>query len=250
MSPSPLSNTLFPNVAPILSPAMSCTPLSASPQAFSDIYAQPLPALVSASDIPLVLRNMHRALKPQGALHLLLIDPAPARSVTGPKLQAWLDEHLLLNLERRFRCTSPTRLFPTWLRDAHFQLGAGAKVVCQFPAVFKEGEEKDEKKETDEKPQPEPEPEPTVQTEKSTQESTSQPPPEQPLPPPPPDNYGRLRCLVGQKLWQEIWGPHVTARNWWWEDEACREECLRLGTVWEYHIVDAVKKERYVASQS
>ncbi|KAL1912364.1 hypothetical protein Sste5344_001805 [Sporothrix stenoceras] len=246
MSPSPLSNKLFPNVAPMLSPAMSCTSLSASPQAFSDIYAQPLTALVSASDIPLVLRNMHRALKPQGTLHLLLIDPAPARSVTGPKLQAWMDEHLLLNLERRFRCTSPTRLFPTWLRDAHFQLGAEAKVVCRFPAVFKEEEVKDEKQEKQELQEATSSQE---QPPQSSEQSSSQHPLDQPPSQQQTDNHGRLRSLVGQKLWQEIWGPYVTARNWWWEDEECREECLRLNTVWEYHIVDAVKKERYVASQ-
>ncbi|KIH88629.1 hypothetical protein SPBR_06718 [Sporothrix brasiliensis 5110] len=250
MSPSPLSNNLFPNVVPKLSPSFSCTALSASPQAFSDIYVQPLPALVSASDIPLVLRNMHRALTPQGTLHLLLIDPAPARSVTGPRLQAWLDEHLLLNLERQFRCTSPTRLFPTWLRDAHFQLGAGSKVVCPFSAVFKEEERRKTQEETQEPAQLPPQPQ-----EQTSQESpiVSEDLPEQPselsAPDAPPNNKGRLQSLVGQKLWQEIWGPYVTANKWWWEDEACREECLRLETVWEYHIVDAVQKERYVASQ-
>lgn len=215
----------------MMSHALSCTSLSSTPYTFSDIYAQSLPALVSASNIPLVLRNMHRALKPQGALHLLLIDPSPVRGVTGPRLQAWLDEHLLLHLERRFRCTSPTRLFPTWLRDAHFQLGADAKVVCRFPAVFKELEEKQE-------PQ---------QSQQQAQEQSIQQPPE--AVDAPQSDQGRLRSLVGQKLWQEIWGPYVTANQWWWEDEACREECLRLETVWEYHIVDAVKKERYVASQ-
>ncbi|ERT02322.1 hypothetical protein HMPREF1624_00620 [Sporothrix schenckii ATCC 58251] len=250
MSPSPLSNNLFPNVVPMLSPAFSCTSLSASPLAFSDIYVQPLPALVSASDIPLVLRNMHRALTPQGTLHLLLIDPTPARSATGPRLQAWLDEHLLLNLERQFRCTSPTRLFPTWLRDAHFQLGAGSKVVCPFSAVFKEEERRKNQEETQEPQQPPPQPQEQASQESPiVPEDLSELPSELSAPDAPPKNPRRLQSLVGQKLWQEIWGPYVTANKWWWEDEACREECLRLETVWEYHIVDAVKKERYVASQ-
>ncbi|KJR80420.1 uncharacterized protein SPSK_05003 [Sporothrix schenckii 1099-18] len=250
MSPSPLSNNLFPNVVPVLSPAFSCTSLSASPLAFSDIYVQPLPALVSASDIPLVLRNMHRALTPQGTLHLLLIDPTPARSATGPRLQAWLDEHLLLNLERQFRCTSPTRLFPTWLRDAHFQLGAGSKVVCPFSAVFKEEERRKNQEETQEPQQPPPQPQEQASQESPiVPEDLSELPSELSAPDAPPKNPRRLQSLVGQKLWQEIWGPYVTANKWWWEDEACREECLRLETVWEYHIVDAVKKERYVASQ-
>ncbi|CAK7220684.1 hypothetical protein SBRCBS47491_004271 [Sporothrix bragantina] len=256
MAPSPLSNKLFPNTVPM--PAngpISSNSLSTMPQAFSHIYAQPLPVLVSASDIPRVLRNIHRALKPQGTLHLLLIDPAPARAVMGPRLQAWLDEHLMLNLERLFRCTSPTRLFPTWLRDAHFQVGTEAKVVCEFPAVFKDEEEGDvvaapvtvtkEEETVLDAPSAD---SPTdislgsaaqaiqaaLQAAKEAETKRKQ---------------ERLQSLVGQKLWQETWGPYVTAAKWWWEDEACREECLRLETVWEYHIIDAVKKERYVSSQ-
>ncbi|OAA60310.1 hypothetical protein SPI_05434 [Niveomyces insectorum RCEF 264] len=116
MSPSPLSNKLFLNIAPI--PVVNGG--GGGGTAFSHIYAQPLLVLVSTSDILLVLRNMHRALKPHGTLHLLLVYPAPARSSMGPRLQAWLDEHLMLNLERLFQCASPARLLSTWLRDAHF----------------------------------------------------------------------------------------------------------------------------------
>ncbi|CAK7238493.1 hypothetical protein SEUCBS140593_010744 [Sporothrix eucalyptigena] len=248
MSPSPLSNKLFPNIAPMpVNGAASNTSLSATPQVFSHIYAQPLPVLVSASDIPLVLRNMHRALKPQGTLHLLLIDPAPARSSMGPRLQAWLDEHLMLNLERLFRCTSPTRLFPTWLRDAHFQVGTEAKVVCEFKAIFKDDEGKGQQVmdalATAVAEEEIPLPAAVTQSAQATQKTPEEQAVETLR------KQKRLQSLVGQKLWQETWGSYVTAARWWWEDEACREECLRLGTVWEYHIVDAVKKERYVVSQ-
>ena len=258
MAPSPLSNKLFPNMVsmPANGP-ISSTSLSTTPHKFSHIYAQPLPVLVSASDIPRVLRTMHHALMPQGTLHLLLIDPAPAKAAMGPRLQAWLDEHLLLNLERLFRCTSPTRLFPTWLRDAHFQVGTDAKVVCTFPAIFESDNVQDataaatatatlnsskvavsainSPKDSQESTNP------TVETERATDIANSQKETQQ--------KKQRLQSLVGQKLWQEMWGPYVTAARWWWEDEACREECLRLQTVWEYHIIDAVKKERYISSQ-
>ncbi|CAK7270009.1 hypothetical protein SEPCBS57363_003888 [Sporothrix epigloea] len=257
MAPSPLSNKLFPNIIPM--PAngpISSTSLSTTPHKFSHIYAQPLPVLVSASDIPRVLRTMYHSLKPQGTLHLLLIDPAPAKAVMGPRLQAWLDEHLLLNLERLFRCTSPTRLFPTWLRDAHFQVGTDAKVVCTFPAIFDNENARDftaaatatlepnkaavstinsPSKDSQESTVP------IIETERAAEVANSQ---KETL-----QKEQRLQSLVGQKLWQETWGPYVTAARWWWEDEACREECLRLQTVWEYHIIDAVKKERYISSQ-
>lgn len=241
MSPAPLSSRLFPNVYPVVSRSAAYSSLSAAnPEVFSDIYAQSLPTLVAASDIPQVLRNMQRILQPQGTLHLLLMDPSPVRAVTGPCLQAWLDEHLILNLERLFRCTSPTRLFPAWLRDAHFQLRDSAKVVCRFPAFFSDSsgvEEVDKDVVV------------SVPGAGSTGFSDSTMPvlstsPVQTRPGRPQE---RLQCLVGQKLWQDIWGPYVTADRWWWEDEGCREESIRLGTVWEYHIVDAVKKERYVA---
>lgn len=232
MAPRPLDRHFFPNVVPTPSSATPSWPtlaaaLAAVPQAFTDIYAHSLPILVSASDIPRVLRAMHRALQPQGTLHLVLVDPAPVRASMGPRLQAWLDEHLLLNVERLFRCTSPTRLFPTWLRDAHFQVGPRAKIICPFAAVGRgEAQRTDGGAEAVE-----------AATEADGEAEAQQ-------------RQKRLHSLVGQKLWQETWGPYVTAAQWWWEDEACCEECLALDTVWEYHMVDAVKKDRYVDSSS
>ncbi|CAK7269513.1 hypothetical protein SEPCBS119000_003609 [Sporothrix epigloea] len=256
MAPSPLSSKLLPNIVPLAAKGpISSSSLSAMPHMFSHIHAQPLPVIVSASEIPRVLRHMHHALKPQGTLRLLLIDPAPANAAMGPRLQAWLDEHLMLNLERLFRCTSPTRLFPTWLRDAHFQVGADAKVVCAFPAVFQDDPPMDstaapatldvDRAAALAKDSPNHTLEPTGQTtgpEKGADTLITQTTETQ-------RKEQRLQSLVGQKLWQETWGPYVTAARWWWEDEACREECIRLQTVWEYHIIDAVKKERYISSQ-
>ena len=50
-----------------------------------------------------------------------------------------------------------------------------------------------------------------------------------------------LRSTVGRKLWQEVWGSFVHAAAWWWDDPACIEECIRLGTYFEYSLIEAVK---------
>ncbi|KOS17352.1 hypothetical protein ESCO_006394 [Escovopsis weberi] len=52
-----------------------------------------------------------------------------------------------------------------------------------------------------------------------------------------------VRSLVGRMLWVEVWGAHITADKWWWEDAACVRECLELGTFWEYHTIKGVKGE-------
>lgn len=50
-----------------------------------------------------------------------------------------------------------------------------------------------------------------------------------------------LRSTVGRKLWQEVWGPFVLGAEWWWDDAACVEECVELGTYFEYSLIEAVK---------
>jgi hypothetical protein len=52
-----------------------------------------------------------------------------------------------------------------------------------------------------------------------------------------------VRSIIGRLLWMEVWGNFVTGEKWWWEDEGCVNECLQLGTVWDYHIIEGVKQE-------
>jgi hypothetical protein len=47
------------------------------------------------------------------------------------KLQSWLDQHLIFNLEKSFRCLRPYRLFPVWLKDAGFEIQDKTKTEAQ-----------------------------------------------------------------------------------------------------------------------
>ncbi len=132
--------------------------------------------MVPSSEIPSLLKNIFRCLAPRGVLHLAVIDPAPVTSTLGPHMRAWLENHLMLNLEKSFRCVSPSKLFPIWLADTHLR-GSGSGIIkMKFRAVptalpaqrnshisiFAESEEKRTKTE--------------------------------------------LRSIVGRMLWQEVWG--------------------------------------------
>ncbi|KAH6667908.1 hypothetical protein B0J14DRAFT_488964 [Halenospora varia] len=118
LSSTPLSPKYYPNIYPRsvpLSPPTTILPYSSN--TFTSITSFSLPSLLPASSLPTILAECHRVLVPGGMLHLTILDPSPLPSTLGPKLRAWLDEHLLLHLERQFRPLNPSRLFPAWLRD-------------------------------------------------------------------------------------------------------------------------------------
>ncbi|KAI3318173.1 hypothetical protein HD806DRAFT_549366 [Xylariaceae sp. AK1471] len=56
-----------------------------------------------------------------------------------------------------------------------------------------------------------------------------------------PDVNKELRCLMTRLLWQEVWGEFVKATRWWWEEEEIVQECIKLGTHWQYSHIIAVK---------
>jgi hypothetical protein len=68
-------------------------------------------------------------------LYLTIIDPLPLLETTGLRLRAWLEKHLMLNLEKNFRCMNPGRLLPVWLKEAGFSCQA---TVIEFWAVEQE----------------------------------------------------------------------------------------------------------------
>ncbi|PMD34380.1 hypothetical protein L207DRAFT_437301 [Hyaloscypha variabilis F] len=230
LSPTPLSPKSYPNIQPLAVPG----PTSQLPYAsniFTSIQAFCLPALLPAASLPLILKECHRTLisapspasptepapfsssttlvphKPDikaGTLHLTILDPSPLPSTLGPRLRAWLDTHLILNLERQFRCINPSRLFPIWLADAGLR-GEGSTIVNVrfFASVGMEtvgGEE---------------------EAERTRQE---------------------LKSVVGRMLWREMWGGYVVGEKWWWDDESVVEECERMGTFWEYAVIEGVKE--------
>lgn len=177
------------------------------------------------------------------------MDPLPDASSAGPKMRAWMEDNLILNLETQFRCLKPGRLLPIWLKDAGFAVPAAlSKSASERPGTAIDG---------------------------ATTYSANMTPPLSPplsaLPVPPAASrvtrlkfpalakgeggyaargtveekgkreLGMLSATVGRMLWREIWGSYVTGDKWWWEDEAIVEECKRLGTRWEVSIWEALK---------
>ncbi|RYC62675.1 hypothetical protein CHU98_g3530 [Xylaria longipes] len=51
----------------------------------------------------------------------------------------------------------------------------------------------------------------------------------------------KLRCVTSRLLWQEVWGRFVGASRWWWDEEEIVQECIELGTHWQYSHIIAVK---------
>jgi hypothetical protein len=204
---------------------------------FSQIHAFSLPAILPASSIPALLKECHRtlaaaqpntspAVSPKtasfpvhtkaGSLHLTILDPLPITSTLGPILRGWLDTHLIVNLERQFRCINPARLFPLWLGDAGLRAEGSTIANVRFLAsvmhdtdgfsmIDGEGQEQG-----------------VVSAECTKQE---------------------LKSMVGRMLWKEMWGPFVEGDKWWWEDALVVEECEKVGTCWEYAVIEAVREE-------
>lgn len=208
LSPTPLSSELFPNVTPVAAPTASAN-FPVSSEVFSAVYSLSLPSLVSSQDIPQILKSVHRCLAPGATFHLTLIDPMPVVSSLGPQMRAWLEEHLLLNLEKNFRCVNPSRLFPDWLAECDLR-GEGSIIsTAKFRAITPQGDFVVDAPDDRESEQ-------NIRTE--------------------------LRGEVGRMLWRYVWGVYVEADRWWWDDPECVKECLQLGTHWEYFIIEAVKE--------
>ncbi|KAG0646869.1 hypothetical protein D0Z07_6446 [Hyphodiscus hymeniophilus] len=235
LSTSPLLPKHYPNVRPLAIPGPS-TQLPYASNIFASIHAFSLPALLPASSIPALLKDCQRTLTSShqpcspavsptavsfpspstaGSLHLTILDPSPINSTLGPLLRAWLDTHLIVNLERQFRCINPARLFPIWLADAGLRAEGSTISNVRFLAsvshdpdgfsmIDDAGQEQD-----------------VVGGECVKQE---------------------LKSMVGRMLWKEMWGPFVEGEKWWWEDEKIIEECESVGTCWEYAIIQAVKE--------
>lgn len=218
LSAAPLSNAKFPNVHPVLVPSVSPSAFPLAPDLFETVYSLSLPALCPSPDIPAVLGNISRCLRRGGSLHLTLIDPLPCARVLGGRMRAWLEEHLLLNLERNFRCTNPSRLFGDWMGSASLRAHGSTMTASKFYAV------------------PE-------SVSKNRRPSSSSGDSDDPFVDGRDGNEvkAELRCLVGRMLWIEVWGGYVTGDAWWWEDEGCVNECLELGTFWEYKMIEGFK---------
>ncbi|KAF9775035.1 hypothetical protein IL306_006860 [Fusarium sp. DS 682] len=206
-------NKEFPNIHPILVPSKTPSTLPIEQHSFTIVYSLSLPAVCSSPEIPEVLKNISNRLRVGGSLQLTLIDPLPCAGTLGHRMRTWLQEHLLINLERHFRCTNPSRLFPEWMGDAGLRGLGSTLTTSKFYAVS--ASIRSQVDDSD----------PFIDRSPSEREIKAE-----------------VRSIIGRLLWMEVWGGFVTGDKWWWEDEGCVNECLQLGTVWEYHMIDGVKQ--------
>ncbi|KAL3425234.1 hypothetical protein PVAG01_04515 [Phlyctema vagabunda] len=212
LSTAPLQPTSFPNVRP-LHAHMPKSQLPYASKIFSAIHSFPLAGgLLPSASVPPMLKEINRTLSSGGRLHLTIIDPSPLPATAGPRLRNWLDTHLITNLEKQFRCLNPSRLFPLWLAEASLRAEGSIIRNLKFKAVVPESDD--------------------VWRVGCGGESHS---------------HGDIRVgeelgsVVGRTLWREMWGPWVEGKEWWWEDNEIVEECARMGTIWEYSVIEAVK---------
>lgn len=271
LSTSPLSAKQYPNVLPLTAP-IPTTHLPYASNIFSSVHAFSLPSLLPSAAIPAMLKECYRVLveaptpppsQPPtptlseeegqqsksppaspatsvtfkgGSLHLTILDPSPLPATLGPRLRAWLDDNLMLNLEKQFRCINPSRLFPEWLADAGLR-AEGSTVMyvkffasvpsavwsrCSSTAISRREDDDDRDPATMDEFEREKLREREMEDSLIKQE---------------------LKSVVGRMLWKEMWGPYVQGEKWWWEDESVVDECERMGTVWEYAVIEAVKGE-------
>ncbi|KAH8595901.1 hypothetical protein B0O99DRAFT_511189 [Bisporella sp. PMI_857] len=221
-SPNPVSPRSFPNIHPLAVPSPTAT-LPYASSIFSSIRALSLSVQLPASSLPAALKECHRIMISGGSLHLTILDPSPITSSLGPCLRTWLDNHLLLNLERQFRCINPSRLFPIWLADAGLRGEGSTIATARFlacPSVSLCGSHSSAD---------------NLQMKGNLRDGSVD---------------GKqishtkheLQTQVGRMLWRELWGSFAQGERWWWDDEAIVEECERMGTAWEYSIIEAIKR--------
>jgi hypothetical protein len=147
-------------------------------------------------------------------------------------MRAWLESNLVLNLETQFRCLNPRRLFPIWLADAglrgegsvitNFRFYASVSPNCS-PSIFVSDEDGDVIAQGAEEQEQE-------ETEAGKEGRKDE------------ETRMKLKSVVGRMLWREMWGAYVQGERWWWEDGEILEECKRMGTCWEYAVIEAVKE--------
>lgn len=157
---------------------------------------------------------MHGALVPGGCLQMMMIDPWPLAESLGPKLQEWLDDNLIFNLELQFRCLRPSRMFPVWLQDARLRASGSTITTTRFQAVAQGRDNASNR---------------SGRSRDSAQDEV--------------EIKKELGSMAGRLLWQEIWGSFVTGEQWWWDDAQIVEECIQMETCWEYCIVAACKQD-------
>lgn len=129
----------------------------------------------------------------------------------------WLQQNLMNNLEKNQGCRNPRKAFPAWLAQTKLRSHGSSLTTTKFYAV----------------------PTCIVNSRHSLTEESAMPMDK---------SYheklvkAEIRSHVGRLLWAEVWGPFVTASQWWWEDPVCVEECIELQTIWNYYLIESRKE--------
>lgn len=108
------------------SPTKAITfPLPIADSCVSNIVVPWLATLLPASQIPALIAESYRLLQPGGQFDARLINALPVKATMGPKLELWLEENLIIQLESDFRCSRPCELLPTWSKKFKFTMADG-----------------------------------------------------------------------------------------------------------------------------
>ncbi|KAL1638099.1 hypothetical protein SLS58_008936 [Diplodia intermedia] len=261
----PLASIPLPaNIHPLTVPCGGILPFPYPTDSFNHIRCAALPSHLPSSKIQPVLRDLLRMLAPGGILELRLVDSTPVRATMGPRLRAWFEDRLLLNLEKEFLCSRPMALLPGWVRDCGFSVlegGArGKDLVVQRLRLPACAHPKDS------------EPRHSIQkaskqdgTKRSTldynkrnammgsgTEAMDFAAPVENSTGPEKDSTaldGELATLVARGLWKDSWGSLVDRGStlghdviWWWDDPEIVRECWDYGTVFECGTMFAFKE--------
>lgn len=212
LSDKPLPMDALPNVQPLFVSTTSPSTFPIPPGLFEAVYALSLPSLCSSEDLRGIMQKVSSSLKPGGTFYLVVIDPLPRVGTLGRRLRAWLEEHLLANLEQQSRCTSPAGQLQQWLGDVSLRGAGSVLTTVKFYATAENVRRLPR------------DPDPGIERLHAERKTKAE-----------------LRSVIGRMLWRDVWGEHVTTDSWWWDDAACVDECVELGTFWEYHLIEAVK---------
>lgn len=272
---------LPPNVTYQLMSSPTYLPLPYPSSIFTHIYSPALAPSLSAPKIPSMLLEMHRLLCENGTFEIRLTDVVPKRA--GLKLRMWLDEHVMINLERGFRCARPTLLMPGWLSDAGFVLQAPTPPLSddmslsssvssiysasssQYPLALSLSPSSSPSTPTTRSiylpaasrkissfPSSSPFTSSNVMrtaasspTRSGGDRSSSNSSISNSSIYSRNDEYENLAILAGRALWKDVWGGFVQKQRCdWWDDPEIERECREMGTTIEVQTICAVKKSR------
>lgn len=132
----------FPNVTPVMISDNDFEGLPIPDASTDHIRSNSLSSVFPALQLKRVLSECNRVLVPGGTIELRVIDPSPDPKEPVHKLQSWMDQYLIFNLEKCFRCLRPNRLIPVWLEEAGFEIDSrtleNTPRRLRFPCFIKE----------------------------------------------------------------------------------------------------------------